>query len=350
MLFDGGFLIITLLRFLTAPNSRARLYTSRTLLVYILSYHQVMPSFLDFLFPFGSHEGPRDLNFSGFRQESRLEPFYSRLELAELGRSGRELRMCYNLKAVEPSEYQPDMPWSIRQTAVYHSLDVVTGSSFWIIVKGDELVRERIEAATVVSGTSTQLDDLDFRGNPFAASLATHMVICDWCSESWRWYISFLEEVLSEKTRYFFAVTLQPRQRPNRQAGPLGAFGSRSRFNTNAQSQLIEQNMFSFTNFLEVQSTEDRANEVRLVLESNISILTKLQEHYNGVILSEHCPESLIFSCKIYIDRFQKRLSGIINDLQMQQSRTANLLRLVADRKNMVCSKLINASSSDINE
>jgi len=238
--------------------------------------------------------------------------------------------MCYNLKSVEPSEYQPDMPWSIRQTAVYHSLDVVTGNAFWIIVKGDELVRERIESAMVPSGISTQLDDLDIRGNPFAASLATHMIICDWCSETWRWYISFLEEVLSEKTRYFFAVTLQPRQRPLR---------SRSnQSNTLAQSGPEDPNKFSFTNFLEVQSTEDKANEVHLVLESNISILTKLQEYYSEVILSEHCPETLIADCKIHIERFQKRLSSIINDLKMQQSRTTNLLRLVADRKNMVSS------------
>jgi hypothetical protein len=297
-----------------------------------------MSSFLDFLFPFGSHEGPRDLNFSGFQQESRLEPFYSRLELSELGRSGRELRICYNLKSVEPSEYQPDMPWSIRQTAVYHSLDVVTGNSFWIIVKGDELVRDRIEAALLPSGILTQLDDLEIQITPFATSLATHMVIFDWCSENWRWYISFLEEVLSEKTRYYFAVTLQPSQRPNRPAGRPGKSTLHSRFNAVTQLPLEDSNKFSFTNFLEIQNVEDRANEIRLILESNISILTKLQVYYSGVILSEHCPESLISDCKIHIERFQKRLSGTISDLQMQQSRAINLLRLVADRKNMVCS------------
>jgi hypothetical protein len=237
------------------------------------------------------------------------------------------------------------MPWSIRQTAVYHSLDVVTGNAFWIIMKGDELIKERIEAATEPSGMSIQLDDPNFQGSPFTASLATHMIICDWCSESWRWYISYLEETLREKTKYFFAVKVQPKQRPNgstrpRQGYPPEASGLRSRFNTMpTHSPLTNQNKFSFTNFLEVQTAEDRANEVHLILESNISILTKLQEHYNEVILSENCPKNLICDCKMQIERFEKRINGIINDLQMQQSRTTNLLRLIADRKNLVCSE-----------
>ena len=95
--------------------------------------------------------------------------------------------MCYNLKSVEPSEYQPDMPWSIRQTAVYHSLDLETGRAFWVIVKGDELIKERIQDSLEQARISRQVEGLYSTGNAFATSLTTHMVICDWCNEYWRW-------------------------------------------------------------------------------------------------------------------------------------------------------------------
>ncbi|KAE9381149.1 hypothetical protein N431DRAFT_538899 [Stipitochalara longipes BDJ] len=324
-------------KFLTAPNSRERLYTSRKLLTYILTYHQVMSSFLDFLFSFGCQEGPRDINFSDFRQDSRLYPSYSRLELPELGRSGIELRMCYNLKSVEPNKYQPDMPWTIRQTAVYHSLDMVTGNAFWVIVKGNKLIKDRIEAATNTS--EVNLDALDFQGNPLAASLGTHSIICDWCSESWRWYLSYLEETLREETAYFFAVKVQQPVGVTRSStgNHLGTPGLRSRSNAlSATSPFSNQTQFSFNNFLEVQTIEDRANEIRLMLESNIDILAQLRQHYNEVILSEHCPQDIISGCKPQIKRFEQRISGVISNLQTQQLRTTNLLRLISDRKNLL--------------
>ncbi|KAH8748009.1 hypothetical protein F5882DRAFT_90006 [Hyaloscypha sp. PMI_1271] len=321
--------------FLTAPNSRERLYASRELLTYILSYHQVMPAFLDFLFPFGSQEGPRDMNFSSFREDSRLDPSYGRLELPELGRSGRELRMCYNLKSVEPNNYEPELPWTIRQAAVYHSLDTVTGNALWVIVKGNKLIKERIEAAADL--TETNVDDLDSQSNPFAVSLATHTIISDWCSDTWRWYLIYLEERLSQKTGYFFAVKVQQAATARPPAGNHpGTPSVSSRSEASISSPFSNHTQFSFDNFLEVQTIEDRANEIRLMLESNIDILKRLREHYSAVVSSKHCPQDLISGCQPQIEKFGIRISGIISNLQTQQLRTTNLLRLVADRKNLL--------------
>jgi hypothetical protein len=339
-----------------------------------------MPSFLDFLFLFGRQEHARDLNFSGFRQESRLEPWYSCLSIPELGRSGRELRMSYNLKSVEPSQCQPHIPWSIRQTAIYHSQDLETGKAFWIIVKGDELIKDRIQESIETCKASKQVMELDSKGNAFATSLATHMVICDWCSENWRWYINYLEDALRNTAGLSFALMMDnpqsldtvnslnlamtrtvsnqysEKQRPSNSTlklpptslkqplkdssgplrGPPPPPGPPPVLNTRsaAKSPPASLTQYSFTDFQAVQLIGDRVNEVLLVLESNINILTKIQEHYDTVSQSEHCPKELR-ECKIHLEKFTRRINGIISDLHMQHSRGTTLQRQVTDRKDL---------------
>ncbi|KAG9228899.1 hypothetical protein BJ875DRAFT_217146 [Amylocarpus encephaloides] len=378
--------------FLHAPNSRERLYTSRAMLTYILSYHQVMPAFLEFLFPYGRQEHARDLNFSGFREESRIDPAQMALNIPGLGRSGRELRMCYNLKSVEPSEYQPRMPWSIRQTAVYHSLDVETGKQFWVIIKGDELIKERIEDALEGSGGPKSPRPQNSVSDAFIATISTHMIICDWCNEDWRWYISFLEESLRQKTGHTLGVIAEnPPQHVNQEKTPktvtwstttsapcpekpisrtnsimksflwtstkpvsspisdIGAFPARDissgvysgpviqpprlpsgpqppphppqRSNTGySEAPSPNPNAFSFTDLTEVQLVEDRANE----------------GHYRWFINSHSCPQHLESDCVVEVERFEKRIWGIMSDLAMQKARTTTLLRLIGDRKSLL--------------
>jgi hypothetical protein len=362
-----------------------------------------MPSFLDFLFPFGRQEHARDFPFSGFRQESRLEPIYKELQIPEMGRSGRELRMCYSLKSVEPSEYNPSVPWSIRQTAIYHSLDVESGKSFWIVVKADELIRDRIEDSTKLSRARKTLGIRAKKGDALAESLATHMIICDWCGEDWRWYISHLEELLQDKTRHTLAATIEspssPMQEksskavtwntveekrslrssstfkrlsslrinsfpkipaqtaspdseqpvrsnsilktstpPSPQHPPRVTPGPPSRSNTlyGQTGEISTSTKFSFGDLQKVQLYEDKANEVQLILGSNIEVLNGLRHHYQSLVQSEHCPDELIRNCKPDLERFEKRITGVISDLEMQKSRTNTLLRLLADRKSLV--------------
>ncbi|OCL05834.1 hypothetical protein AOQ84DRAFT_322351 [Glonium stellatum] len=161
-----------------------------------LTYHQVMPSFLDFVFPFGRQEHQQDSHFSGFRHDNSLNPLDRGLSVRELGRSGREIRLCYNLHSVEKSSVQAYLPWSIRQTAVYHSFDVETGRSLWINVKGNRLLKRRIEEAA----KSSQLGSFKSIGRSFAATLITHMFFCEWAGENWRWYINDLEKELQDAT------------------------------------------------------------------------------------------------------------------------------------------------------
>lgn len=179
------------------------------MLVAALTHHQVMPSFLDFIFPFGVQEYLQDFYFSGLREETRLQSPGEGLFLPKLGRSGREIRMCYNLKSVEVSKNNPEWPWSIRQTAVYHSFDVETGKSFWVTVKGNQLIRDRIQAATKKGSTgSPSLKSFESIAKAFASTLATHLVLCDWCDEEWRWYLNYLEKRLQQATGRSLAIII----------------------------------------------------------------------------------------------------------------------------------------------
>lgn len=361
--------------FIHAPNSREWLNTSRNMVAYALSYHQAMPSFLDFLFPFGRQEHARDFHFSGFRNETRLDPNRRGLQIPELGRSGREIRMCYSLKSVEESIGQQQWPWSIRQTAVYHSLDIETGVMSWVVVKGNQLIQRRMESVTE-SRTFRGSNDFNTPVRAFVASLALHLVICDWCGEDWRWYISFLEECLQEKTRRTLAVPLEsvpstfaekpsqaltwstisssipekrvysglssifeksePMAPPELPSGPPPPPPGRPSVAPIAVSTSSGPDYggdFSFGDLPRVQHLEDKANEVLLILESNTNVLTELEQHYE--LVRENCgwPHEVSHGD---FSRFKSRLASIVNDLRMQQSRTKTLLRLIADRKSLL--------------
>jgi hypothetical protein len=74
---------------------------------------------------------------SGFRQENHLNAAERTHKISSLGRSGRDFHMCYNLKSVERYPSASHWLWSIRQMAVYHSFDVETGKTFWIVLKAN---------------------------------------------------------------------------------------------------------------------------------------------------------------------------------------------------------------------
>lgn len=94
---------------------------------------------------------------------------------------------------------------------------------------------------------------------------------------------------------------------------------------------------FSFGDLQRVQFLEDKANEVLLILETNIHVLQELELHYKSVRASEHWPDHIFKEGNAEIVRFYNRITSIINDLRMQLSRTKTLLRLLADRKSLVC-------------
>jgi hypothetical protein len=337
-----------------------------------------MPAFLDFIFPFGLQEYAQDFHFSGFREETHLLDTEKGLQIQKLGRSGRDICMCYSLKSVERLDGE-NWPWSIRQTAAYHSFDVETGRAFWILVKANEVIEERVQASTSPDRLARQ-GGLEDSWRCFSSTLETHLILCDWSVENYRWYINFLEEVLRDITSRSLGVRIglsktakseevfraTTRRTFSTVAPAQKGFGLRHLPSSQAPShqriralpgdppppppvlppgmsrQSLEKDdppavrqEFTFHDLQQVQSIEEKANEVLLVLDSNIHIMDELKEYYQSVVSSNEWPKQLVNASRDFT-RFSRRIASIITELRLHRSRTETLLRLLSERKNLV--------------
>ena len=169
------------------------------MLLRILSYHQVMPSYLDFISVFGLQIEQRDLQFSGFRSQVTIRDREQPLEIQSLRRSGRLYQLFYNLKAVSSTTAET-YPWSVRQAAIHHQFDIDQGTALWIITEGGRDLKASIQKLT---GSKGRPVDQNFTKpvDCFRSSLAVHLLLCQWSTEQWRWYIQWLESEMVEKVR-----------------------------------------------------------------------------------------------------------------------------------------------------
>ena len=158
-----------------------------------------MPEVIEFLFSFGFQSNAQDPYFSSFRQRTLLSPMSQTFVVPELAWSGYEIQMCYNLKSVEKSGSDPT-DWSIRPCAIHHTLDVKHTRANWIVIKGNEVIKTRIEQAIDGSGRD-DIASFETLDRAFAASLSTHLIFCDWAAEHWRWYINSLEDQFQNTSR-----------------------------------------------------------------------------------------------------------------------------------------------------
>ena len=356
------------------------------------THFQVMPEFIDFFFPFGFQSYAQDFYFSGFRQRTQLAEHW-RNATPNARPVDKRLQICYNLKSVEPSDSHS---WSIRHCAVYHSFAIKEVRTSWIIVKGDELMKRRIESATSDRGPHEPSDFKSMSG-AFKTSLETHLIFCDWSAENWRWYINFLEDTFQSMTRGAFSapvyvpllpaaadqLTLQPRTNTqfsmfsrtpthmtengslklamkhrlpaprtyeNPETGisqPLppdedddGDDGDNdepeSPLKTSDVKVEEENRDFSFGKLRKVHKFAEKAHEAVLVLKQNILVLAQLKQYYRSISGRQDFPKDLAESCKDAIDDFELRIDGLENDMQTQILRLETLLRLLEDRKTLV--------------
>jgi hypothetical protein len=172
------------------------------MLTQILTFHQVMPVYLDFMSVFGAQSEPRDLRFGGFRKQTTLADPPRGPAVPKLGRSGRQYQLCYNLKSVAlKSKDKTNIKfneWSIRQAAIHHQFDIVEGTTLWIVTKGNLDLQERFKELT---GKGGRPEDKSFGTleQCFRSSLAAHLLYCHWSTEDWRGYILWLENVIEEE-------------------------------------------------------------------------------------------------------------------------------------------------------
>ena len=362
-------------RFMHAPNSRARLRATRKMLTTVATYHQIMPSFLDLLFSFGAQHHAKDFSFTAFRHDTRLSCFEKNAAIPSLGRSGRNIQLCYSLRSVEASPAQEMWPWSIRGTATHHSFDLETGRTTWLILKGEggASIKDRVIAETS-SLHANALNQFSDRGQAFSSAMLSHLLLNDWSVENWRWYVNYMEEEVQTLTRKTLSVTITKSQTrpkplvlftrtvtgaliPSKEASTSksqtmkhqstislakvppalpsqGVPGSPGPPPSIIPSGLDEQ--FSFEDLRKIERIEEQANEALLVITLNNGVLSALTQHYASVMESSDCPQDLKETCTVSFRRFQQRISDVSAEIQTQKARMETLLRLLADRRGLV--------------
>lgn len=340
-----------------------------------LTYQQVLPGFLDFIFPFGRQDNARDFHFGGFRYQTRLFESERGTPVPQLGRSGRDYRLCYNLTAVERSKGGAE-PWSVRSAAIHHSFDVQSGQASWVVVKANQLLQNRIKSATGSRGLQ-QVRSFETLDRAFASTLATHVLFCEWPNENWRWYINSLEEEFQGTTRRALSpivrtpTTLATDLDQSLARNPvdierglgLSTMGPEKEspfppFPTHSplpglhsppdgmveppqnpyipSSGIQKQQEFSFADMQRIQYIEEKANTAMLILKTNVTVLTDLKQYYQTIALLESWPSELASRCREDTLHFEQRVSTVVNDMNMQHSRTETLLRIISDRKSLV--------------
>ncbi|KAF2469602.1 uncharacterized protein BDR25DRAFT_228622 [Lindgomyces ingoldianus] len=278
----------------------------------LLSFHQVMPSYLDFMSAFGVQLEQRDARFSGFHEQSTLgRPKDRRPAVSELGRSGHGYQLCYNLKSViDKAEPGKEKDWSIRQAALYHQFDVENNTALWICTEGrkDDGLFDRIRDLT---SDDKRPEDwkYDSKADGFRSSLATHLACCHWSIEEWRTYVGWLET--NAATR-----------------------GSREKI------EGVNRKNYTSADLQLVQIYEDKVSEVIMILEANNDIMKSLSNFYDGLLKNDAFDDVLKRDCREDIRDLVAQIGDMIYEANMQIRRAKLLVKITADRKGLVLQHL----------
>lgn len=363
------------------------------MLDYLLSFHQVSPSYLELVFSFGKETQPDDFHYTSFRQESFLdEADADAFAIRELGRSGREIRHCYNLWSAERSSFDGKQ-WPMRNTAVYHSFDVESGKALWINIKANDVIKSRVTDATTTS-LELSADKMSNLSNCFVATLKTHMIHFEWCRESWRPYLSTIEQRLEKiLTRVFNApVGLLEAASPEF-IEPANDFSSRgpSRNSTFGQGHILSRQttgtwripesilpsvsenidfnaphtmaershkvtqkpsisgrigdgdgqftfleQFPIEQLQELSRVDSTLQVVGLVIKLNAHVLAEIVGYYQGLLTDTRFPASIKNTYPAAISDFVQQSNNIIRDLEREQSRVNTLMHRLNNGKAMV--------------
>ncbi|KAI4256438.1 MAG: hypothetical protein L6R42_006224 [Xanthoria sp. 1 TBL-2021] len=347
-------------------NSRAKLNVSQEMFALCSTSLQSMPEYIDFLLSFGERHTADDFYSPGFRQRTYLASTQHGQGTVPGVAETRRFQICYSLKSVEPSDTDE---WSIRQCAIHHTFDLTTSQTTWTVVKGNDLMKRRIESATGHGG-SLQAVNFHTIDREFEVSLRTHLIFCDWSTEHWRWYINSLEEKFQEMAGKALSAPINADQ--FRMRSRTNTQSSAPRTYTNPETGYVqpqpppededddgdqddnkkkppgldannpddETRDFSFGRLRKVHAIAGKANEALLVLKQNIVVLAQLKAYYGLISRREKLPAVIANSCRDAIEDFQSWVEGIENDMRLQILRLETLLKLIEDRKTLLHSIL----------
>ncbi|CZR52484.1 uncharacterized protein PAC_02361 [Phialocephala subalpina] len=259
---------------------------------------------------------------NGVYHETRLTDYQPHFELRDLGRSSHDFQLCYNLKSVELSDGQLRIPWSVRILAVYHRFDVITGLIFWTIVKGDELTKRRIKAATSAGNQSSP--ELGNPSQAFSLILDTQLIIFGRCREKWRRYISYLEDLQDATTRRAITTSFDRLSGQKSMDPPIPTAAT--------SPGMIKRNLTPLgPNIVGRKDQRDSARDQVKHQDRH-----RHQAVLHGPRLLPDFPDDIKNGSLTKLKEFEITVASIINDLETQYSRADTLLSTLTNRKGLV--------------
>ncbi|KAF2114186.1 hypothetical protein BDV96DRAFT_632988 [Lophiotrema nucula] len=313
---------------LYADNSTKPLKITPRMLKRLFSYHQVMPSIIDFLAVFAHPPQQRELGFSGFfnqtilsyRNQQSTQPAAAQPpnvprgpRVAALGRSGLQYQLCYNLKRVvlkagTLKDPYKDQDWSIQQCQFHHQFDVIEGTMLWVSAKGG-LNDYRDKVLELTGGTAGIPEDIEMgdRVQRFQGSLTVHLMNCHWAVDEWRNYISYLETAIMKETRH-----------------------------TTSGPWINEE--FKPRKLQTVQLYEEKASSAIMILEGNIDVMTELRTFYQRLLLNPGF--NMATECIEANESFVQHINDMINIFATHKRRAKVLVDISENRKNLLLQKL----------
>lgn len=381
--------------FLQSRDSRSPVGCTRKQLQFLLTYHQVMPSFLDFVFLFKGRENA--LAQAIFRHENYLEKDSPKFNVPTIGRSSVLVQHAFNILSVEKpmSKRGQDQitEWPLRHATVYHAFDLQNGRALWAVLKGNNIMGNRIKSA-IGQHKDLKPDAMSSPERSFVASLHIHMIALEWCAENWGQYIDHLGEQKISKSIDSKIATVTALTRPESlaQAFPRTSSGlsrssstfnrrdSISRGNSSAppsptssrtlgrswsdllrhgsgfkgiqpeklpeegtEDGAIEEKTevwknfdmkFSFEAFQGLSMLGDEMEEAIIVIQQNKEVISEIRAQYKMVLESWGFKENIKREkCEGVISIFFRRLRSIDRELDMHLCRLRALSRAVEKDK-----------------
>ncbi|CEF74703.1 hypothetical protein FGSG_02414 [Fusarium graminearum PH-1] len=369
-----------------SSDSRAPLNCSYESFVYLSSFYQIPASFLDFISSFGFTKEPKDYHLTGFSGFDTLDkPTDDLVQIPRLGRSGCVHGTQYLLRSVEQSTGpMGETTWNIRQMAVHHQYDLITGKALWLTVKTNSLMQEMIKEA-IVEDPSLSPTPAEGLSKSFAATLLTHLIHLQWCDESWRLCINDFEERI--RTVLSKAKTARVHQQSGIHTTVKRALTGKS--NTNADDGLEKQAPFkktrlqfnkngweALTSYLCLTPTTGNTSEpvprekemvkegvsnqlkslivldtfsineaqklhdigehlenFRLVLKLNRQTLRDITEHYQDLESRDAFPSQIKIPCKAELASFTRHVERVRKNLEIRVTQIESLIAWLNEGK-----------------
>jgi hypothetical protein len=318
--------------FIHTRDSGPPLRISHPMFCFLLSYLQVMPSFLDIILPFAEAADP---HFTGSRgEESVVDLKQPSPKFSQVGLSARRMQVCYNLGSTEQFPTLEGKWHSIHQTAVYHTFDFDTGKSVWIISGNDSAMKERPSRLAETWASSRFGSVVD----AFTASLQTHLLLCDLSLKHWRNCIDTLEAYLRDLTRN--ALPIGADRTPSRNPEPTTpprtpGSGVYDESMAMAYDKSVLDGNAHISGLERILIVEEKLLELLQVLRLNIEVAEELRRYY-AQVTNTNLPVEFARKCEPHIKRFEGRVRRVEKNLQFQYFRTETLMRLLSDNKTFV--------------